>query len=130
MSPGDPSPITPQNFTITSAPIRAVPRQLKAEWTMEAANELRDLWGGPRYPDNALDLLRDALEDPNYDPNDDKNYAGLPRWSDGRIATEEEIRAHNPVAQMAHEMCEEIDKEILADLSRYRPLKGVKFSGL
>lgn len=140
MSTGDPSPITEDGFVMNDAgllvplanfdpnAITAAPRKLKANWTLEAANELRDLWGGPRFPDNALDLLNDALDDPNYDP--EEPYVGLPRWSDGRIATKEEVDAHNPVAKMAQEMCAEIDAEILKELAQHRPLKGVKFSGL
>lgn len=81
---------------------------------MEAVDDFR----GPRRPDNILDLLQDAMEDPDYDP-EDKDYKGLWRWSDGRVATPGEVRKWDPdylVENMADEMAAEIDREILQTL--------------
>jgi len=100
-------------------------RKLKTTWSQEAADDLRGLWGRsvwPRRPDNALDVLKDALEDPDYDPNATDDYKGIWRHSDGRIATPEEVRKAsqgseaNLVESMADEMRAEIDREIMASL--------------
>jgi hypothetical protein len=97
------------------------PRTIRANWTTEAVDDLKSMWGlgGPQYPDNALDRLNDALEDPNYDP-DEPDYKGLPRWPDGRVASREEYLSYNPnerlVCDMAVEMTKEIDDEILRTL--------------
>ncbi len=82
------------------------------------------MWGWketPQRPDNALDLLNDALEDPDYDSGSPEAYEGLWRWPDGRLATPEEVEeAFGPeasiVRSMASEMTEEIDREIKAAL--------------
>lgn len=92
--------------------------------SQEAAEDLMWLWGlgGPEYPDNALDRLSDALEDPDYNPSD-QNYKGLPRWPDGSVATREEYLKYHPteslITQMADEMAKEIDEEILKSMKRY-----------
>ena len=36
-------------------------------------------------PNNPLDLILDAMEDPDYDPNSSEEYKGLWRWPDGSI---------------------------------------------
>lgn len=107
------------NFNITSAPVSATTRALKTSYSIEAAEELIDMWG-PKYPTNALDVLTDALDDPAYDPN--KPYYGRPRWSNGRLATPQEIAEHGGtsydlVKSMAEEMCKEIDAEIAMTLA-------------
>lgn len=112
-------------LNISSTPVTATPRKLKSKWSVSAAQDLRDLWGGPawwpRLPTNELDLMRDALEDPNYDPNSKEPYKGLWRWEDGRVATPEEVKkAHSEqslVEAAAEEMRAEIDKEILRELA-------------
>ena len=119
----DPS-IPEIDFQITSAPVQAQSRKMTMTWSQTAADDLRNLWGAKRYPrrpDNALDVLKDALEDPNYDPDSETPYKGLWRYEDGRIATPEEVRAAHPemslVESMANEMSAEIDREIMAELS-------------
>jgi hypothetical protein len=111
--------------SIGSVPVRAKARKLRAKWTQEAADDLRALWsiGRLRRPSNALDLLNDALEDPDYDPDSPEPYRGRWRWPDGRIATPEEIEqeAHPEralVEAMAAEMRDEIDREILYGLKK------------
>lgn len=89
-------------------------RKLAASWTMPTDFSDWQLPSGPQYPDNPVDIINDALDDPNYDP--EKPYIGLPRWPDGRVATEEEVQAHNPIISMAAEMRKEIDAEIMEDL--------------
>ena len=83
----------------------------------------------PRLPGNALDLLNDALEDPNYDPNSDTPYKGLWRWDDGRIATPEEVKRAHPelslVEAMSAEMTAEIDREVVAMLATSVANSGV-----
>ena len=81
------------------------------------------MWGPsfPRLPDNDLDIMRDALEDPNYDPSSPEPYKGLWRWEDGRVATPQEVEdALNPegkiIREAANEMKKEIDNEIMKDL--------------
>jgi len=121
--------IPPFNVNIQSTPVTAIPRKLKAKlkakWGAEAADDLRSLWGiSPiSRPDNTLDLLQDALEDPNYDPDAPEGYKGLWRWPDGRVATPEEIKEQGTstigsslVETMADEIKAEIDQEILRDL--------------
>lgn len=115
------------DLNIQSTPISAKSRKLKFGWSQEAADDLRDLWGlpRPRLPSNALDLLNDSLEDPNFDPNSPEPYKGLYRWPDGRVATPEEIKEAFEsapesalVEKMAIEITAEIDREILKDLRR------------
>ena len=93
-------------------------------WSLEAADDLRNLWGppGPQLPSNALDILYDSLIDPNYNPTADEPYKGLYRWADGRLATPEETKvARAPgealVAAMAGEIKAEIDREVAAATS-------------
>lgn len=108
-------------FEIQVTQVTAAPRNIKANWTTDAVDDLKNMWGlgGPQYPDNALDRLNDALEDPNYDP-DGPDYKGLPRWPDGRVASREEYLNYNPnerlICDMAAEMTKEIDDEILRTL--------------
>jgi len=75
----------------------------------------------PRQPDNALDLLKDAMEDPTYDPDAVEPYKGLWRHENGRIATPEEVKRAHPesrlVESMAEEMKAEIDEEIMRELA-------------
>ncbi|MGD9726556.1 MAG: hypothetical protein AB7L09_01175 [Nitrospira sp.] len=112
---------------ITSLPVVAQPRKLQSTWSRQAVDDFLNDFGlsrYPRLPDNDLDRMRDALEDPNYDPNDE-NYKGLWRWQDGRIATPSEVRAAHPesglVEAMANEMASEIDREIMSLLKAPRP---------
>ena len=111
-------PNIPLNISVSE--IRAKPRTLRMEWSTAAA---QDLWGVPfNRPTNPLDLLKDALDDPDYDPDAAEPYEGLYRWPDGRVATPEELKKHlrTPEAKlaesMADEMTAEIDREILRDL--------------
>lgn len=103
-------------LNIVSQAVYAKPRKMRSTWSVEAVDDLI----GPQLPTNILDLLNDALEDQNYDPSD-KDYRGRWRWSDGRLATPEEVeRWHSGgelVALMATEMTVEIDREIMAALS-------------
>lgn len=114
------------NLNISTSKVVAKPRRLKAQWSASAADSLREMWGGrpryPRLPDNELDLLRDALEDPNYDPDSHETYKGLWRWEDGRVATPEEVqRVLDPegamISSMADEIRKEIDREIMNTLA-------------
>jgi len=121
-----PSPSSLPNIqlNITSTQVTAKPRKLKTTWSQTAAQDLRDLWGdpGPTRPDNALDLLNDALDDPDYDPSKAEEYKGRYRWPDGRIATPEEVKkafqgsTAGLVSSMADEMKAEIDREIMNSL--------------
>lgn len=141
MSTGDPSPFFTDlggqtfftndagvlvPFEIQVTQVTAAPRTIKSNWSIGAVNDLRDMYGlgGPQYPDNALDILKDALDDPNYDPNG-PDYKGLPRWPDGRVATHEEYLRYHPeerlVESMAKEMADEIDREILESLKNIGP---------
>lgn len=111
------------NLNITSSQVTAQPRKLQSVVSTTAAQDLRDLWGGsawPRLPTNELDLMRDALEDPNYDPDAKETYKGLWRWEDGRVATPEEVKAAHPeqslIEAAAEEMRKEIDREIMREL--------------
>jgi hypothetical protein len=118
-------PIPNFSLNITSTQVTAKPRALKSQWSQAAAQDLRDLWGEPvpSRPDNALDLLNDALSDPDYDPLHPETYKGRYRWSDGRIATPEEVKkalsgsTAGLVATMADEMKAEIDQEIMLSLA-------------
>lgn len=120
-----PSGIPNFNLNIASAQVSATPRKMRAQWSTAAAQSLQDLWGGPswwpRLPSNELDLMRDALEDPNYDPNSKEPYKGLWRWEDGRVATPEEVKKAHPeqslIEAAAEEMKAEIDMEIMRDLA-------------
>jgi hypothetical protein len=110
------SSLPPINFNISTQSVVAKPRKLKMKWSLEAVDDLV----GPTRPTNILDLLNDALSDPNYDPSD-KDYKGLWRWrSDGRLATPEEIGQWTTesqlVANIADEMTAEIDREVMAAL--------------
>lgn len=106
---------------IETQQVTYAPQTIKSNWSLSAANDLMEMMGvgGPDYPDNALDILKDALDDPNYDP-ENLNYKGLPRWPDGRVATHEEyLKYHSGeklVASMAKEMADEIDREILESI--------------
>lgn len=121
-SSGPSLPNIPLN--ITSTTVTAKPRKLKATWSSSAAQDLRELWDppGPARPDNALDLLNDALDDPDYDPSKAEEYKGRYRWPDGRIATPEEVKkalqgsTAGLVETMADEMKAEIDREIMKSL--------------
>jgi hypothetical protein len=112
-------------LNIISTPVVAKSRKLKMSWSLEAADDLRSAWratSAPSRPDNALDLLNDALEDPNYDPNSSESYVGRYRWGDGTLATPEEIKKafgaeSSLVASMANEMSAEIDREILRSIT-------------
>jgi len=112
-------------LNITSTSVVAKPRKLKTTWSTAASQDLRDLWPapGPYRPDNALDLLNDALDDPGYDPSKAEEYKGRYRWPDGRIATPEEVKkalqgsTAGLVESMADEMTAEIDAEIMRKLS-------------
>lgn len=111
-------------LNITSTDVTAKSRKLKTTWSQMAADDLRGSWFPiwPRRPDNALDVLRDALDDPDYDPNAEESYKGLWRWADGRVATPEEVKTayHGSEAElvktMADEMTAEIDRQIVASL--------------
>ena len=112
------------NFQITSTAVTAQPHKLKAQWSLQAAQDLRDLWDGsrwPRLPSNDLDRMRDALEDPNYDSNSPEPYEGLWRWEDGRIATPDEVEAAHPMQSIVEAATEEIkagiDREIMRELT-------------
>ena len=112
-------------LNITSQAVVAKPRKLKVTWSLEAVDD----FAGPVRPTNVLDLLNDALEDPNYDPSD-KAYKGRWRWrSDNRLATPEEIKQWNTeselVASMADEMTAEIDREIMATLAAAQPVTPI-----
>lgn len=54
-------------------------------------SDLRRMWSllYIKKPDNALDLLRDALDDPTFGQS--TAYTGKWRHPDGRLATPEEI---------------------------------------
>jgi len=112
------------DLQISSSPVRATSRKLKTSWSLEAADDLRSLWAPiwPRRPDNILDVLRDALDDPDYDPDAEETYKGLWRWKDGRVATPEEVKKahegpeHDLVKTMADDMAAEIDREIMRTL--------------
>jgi hypothetical protein len=115
------------DLQITSVPVQAPARKLSTTWSQTAADDLRSLWGPfwPQRPNNALDILKDALEDPDYDPDAPEEYKGRWRWEDGRIATPEEIeKARHPesalVENMANEMTNEIDREILRTFKKNR----------
>lgn len=110
-------------LNITSVPVTAKPRRLKSQWSKQAVDDFLSDWGTPvwpRLPDNVLDIVKDALEDPNYDPDSPEPYKGLWRWEDGRIATPEEVKKAHPevslVERMADEMKSEIDREIAKEL--------------
>jgi len=112
------------DFNITCVPVQAQPKFLKSNWSQGAVQDFMSAFGlslWPRLPDNALNLLNDALEDPSYDPNSPDTYKGLWRWDDGRVATPEEVAKAHPesslVERMADEMKAEIDKEIMRDLT-------------
>jgi len=114
-TPGQAGSLPNIDLNITSQSVVAIPRKLKAAWTNAAIDDLV----GPQRPTNVLDILNDALEDPNYDPSD-KDYKGRWRFSDGRLATPEQVKSWNSegglVASMAAEMTAEIDREIMAAL--------------
>ena len=95
-------PVPEISFNIASTPIVAAPRKLKTTWTVEAAEDLRKMWGSGAA-DNALDIFTEGLDDPNFDPN--KKYRG----KNGRV--EQDL-----IEAMAKEMAAEIDREILKDL--------------
>jgi hypothetical protein len=112
------------NLNITASQVTAKPRKMKTQWSQQAVNDFMSDWGAsvyPRLPTNELDLMRDALEDPNYDPNTKEPYKGLWRWEDGRVATPEEVKKAHPeeslVEAAAREMRDEIDKEIMRELA-------------
>lgn len=125
----DPGEALPDfDLKIRSCQVGAKPRKLKMKWSQDAADDLRDLWGGNplRRPGNILDLLKDAMVDPDYDP-DDQTYKGLWRWPDGRVATSEEIEKYTGteasiVGSMADEMAAEIDREIINTLKATNPV--------
>lgn len=120
-------PLPEISLQITSEPVVARPRKLATRWSAGTADDFLDFFGYkayPRLPDNDLDRLRDALEDPNYDPTKG-NYEGLWRWEDGRVATPEEVKAARPdvslVKIMSDELADEVDREILNSLSTQKP---------
>jgi hypothetical protein len=126
--PLDPSAPPPLDLRITATSVSKQPRNRKMKWTQEAADDLRSLWGASplAQPDNVLDLLKDAVVDPDYDP-DDQNYKGIWRWPDGRIATPEEVEKYTGVEEslvssMAEEMAAEVDREITRELQAAAPV--------
>ena len=116
------------DFEITAHTVSAQPRKLKATWSTDAAQDLKDLWGIrdlPALPTCPLDILRDAYEDPDYDPNNHEEYKGLYRFKDGRKATPEEIKKVFP---WADKFQREVDSEIDKALGRveHRPTSGLQ----
>jgi hypothetical protein len=114
-------------LNIRSEPVTAKPRKLKMEWSL-----------GPsiKRPDNVLDLMKDALEDPDYSPESAEPYKGLWRWADGRVATPEEVKQElandfrsmfgtglekDLIQAAADEMRAEIDREIMESLKKNLP---------
>ena len=91
-----------QGFEISIQPVVAAPRKLKTLWTVEAADDLKSLWGHSAKPDNALDLLSQGIDDPEFNP--DVPYRGRRDHSDDLVDA------------MAKEMTEEIDKEIIRSI--------------
>ena len=89
-------------FDISIQTVTAPPRKLKALWTPEAAESLKELWG-TGGADNALDIFTEGLDDPDFDVN--KKYRGR----HGKV--EQDL-----IDTMAKEMADEIDREILKDL--------------